>query len=195
MRARSELRLRGSCAIDRPNVLVIITDDQRLEGTMAVMPSTRHEFGDLGVTYPNAFVTTPLCCPSRASIFSGKYAHNHGIRVNDGRAFDASQSWPRYLHDAGYFTGLFGTYLAGVSPRSVPYWDRAADIPAVDPNDGAFVSAQADLVPRARPRATTRGRGRWCWRRPTRTGRGPSDRRRSSPCRRMRPSRRSRSRT
>ena len=69
----------------RPNVLVIITDDQRLEGSMAVMPSTRHEFVDLGITSSNAFATTPLCCPSRASIFSGKYPHNHGIRVNNGR--------------------------------------------------------------------------------------------------------------
>jgi hypothetical protein len=54
-----------------PNVLVIVTDDQR-QGTMRVMPKTRDLFFDKGRSFPSGFVTTPNCCPSRASIFHGR---------------------------------------------------------------------------------------------------------------------------
>src|SRR5207249_3940240 len=72
----------------RPNVLFIVTDDQRLAGTMAYMPKTMRWFksgaplsGIAGGTeFGNGFVTTPLCCPSRASILTGQYAHNHGAK-------------------------------------------------------------------------------------------------------------------
>jgi arylsulfatase A-like enzyme len=146
VRARKALELGGVCGPrdGRPNVLLIITDDQRLDGSMAVMPSTWHEFGDRGTQFDNAYVTTPLCCPSRASIFSGKYPHNHGVRTNGGRGFDPSETWQRQLHDAGYFTGLFGKYFVEVTATQAPYWDRAANTPAVDPNDGAWLAGQAD---------------------------------------------------
>src|SRR5215212_4204698 len=62
----------------RPNVLVIVTDDARAE-TLEAMPRTRRWIADAGVTYTNGFATTPSCCPSRASIFSGRYVHNHGV--------------------------------------------------------------------------------------------------------------------
>ena len=53
----------------QPNILVIVTDDQR-QGTMREMPNTRHFFFDEGRYFQRGFVTTPNCCPSRASIFS-----------------------------------------------------------------------------------------------------------------------------
>jgi hypothetical protein len=58
--------------IDRPNILIIMTDDQRAHGTLSVMPRTRAWFTDQGTTFTNAWVTTPLCCPSRSSIFTGR---------------------------------------------------------------------------------------------------------------------------
>jgi hypothetical protein len=62
----------------RPNVLVIVADDQRWD-TLSVMPKTDRWIRDAGVTFPRAMVATPLCCPSRSSIFIGDYAHNTGV--------------------------------------------------------------------------------------------------------------------
>jgi arylsulfatase A-like enzyme len=109
----------------RPNVLIIITDDQR-SGTLAVMPRTRAIFGRGGTQFTNAFATTPQCCPSRASIFSGRYAHNHGVLKNLGlsRRLEQATTLQAYLHDAGYTTAFFGKYLNGWNPRtSPPFFD------------------------------------------------------------------------
>jgi len=65
----------------RPNVLIIITDDQRVE-SMGPMRRTRFWFRQGGTEFGNAFVTTPLCCPSRASVFTGRYSHNHMVKTN-----------------------------------------------------------------------------------------------------------------
>ena len=110
---------------------------------MAVMPSTRREFADRGVEFTNAFATTPLCCPSRASIYSGKYPHNHGIRKNGGIGFDATQTWQRQLDDAGYFTGLFGKYFFSVLATQAPYFDVKASVPAQAADDAPIVSGYA----------------------------------------------------
>jgi arylsulfatase A-like enzyme len=104
-----------------PNVLIILTDDQRLAGTMEVMPKTDEWFGAGGTTFPNAYVTTPVCCPSRASILSGQYVHNHGVRTND----DADRLEPDHLlqaelGDAGYRTAIVGKYLVRPGPYDDP---------------------------------------------------------------------------
>ncbi|MDQ3982768.1 MAG: sulfatase [Actinomycetota bacterium] len=95
-----------------PNILLIITDDQRAAGSMQALPKVRKLFGRGGRTFTNAFATTPLCCPSRASIVSGKYAHNHGVHTNDdGMDLDPAATVQRRLQDAGYRTALVGKYL------------------------------------------------------------------------------------
>jgi N-acetylglucosamine-6-sulfatase len=94
----------------KPNLLLIVTDDQRYD-SLAVMPSTRANFD---IDFKTAIVTTPLCCPSRASILTGEYAHNHGVKTNldapifTARAADSLGPW---LQQQGYFTGLVGRYL------------------------------------------------------------------------------------
>jgi arylsulfatase A-like enzyme len=94
----------------RPNLLVIVTDDQR-PGTMNVMPKARQWFAT-GATYPRAFATTPLCCPSRASIFSGQYAHNHDVLRNQGSPMlPANLQLQGHLDRAGYHTGLIGKFM------------------------------------------------------------------------------------
>jgi arylsulfatase A-like enzyme len=110
----------------RPNILLIVTDDQRPEETLAVMRKTRRWLELTGVRYVNAFVTTPLCCPSRGSILTGQYAHNHGIRDNQKpHALDQDQTLQRYLQDAGYRTALVGKYLNGWDPAlNPPHFDR-----------------------------------------------------------------------
>jgi arylsulfatase A-like enzyme len=104
-----------------PNILLIVTDDQPPD-TMQVMPNASAYFGG-GTTFTNGFDVQPLCCPSRASIFSGKYPHNHGIVINDGTSFDATETWQRYLHHLGYRTGIIGKYLNNVTTAQAPHFD------------------------------------------------------------------------
>ena len=93
-----------------PNLLIIVTDDQRAK-TLSVMPHTRAWFKRRGLSFPDATVTTPLCCPSRASIFTGRYAHNHGVQGNNGSALDPSTTIQHTLSHQGYQTGIVGKYL------------------------------------------------------------------------------------
>jgi arylsulfatase A-like enzyme len=95
---------------------MIITDDQRADGTLEAMPQTRRWFAKRGTRFVNAYATTPVCCPSRASFFTGRYAHNHGVRTNaSGQAsnLDQATTIQRYLQDAGYSTAMVGKYLNG----------------------------------------------------------------------------------
>jgi arylsulfatase A-like enzyme len=115
-------------AAERPNILVIMTDDQRARGTVTAqaMPDTKVLFQDQGTNFVNAFATTPLCCPSRASFLTGQYAHNTGVRINaDGEKLDHGTTIQRYLQDAGYQTGIVGKFLNDWPlDRNPPYFDR-----------------------------------------------------------------------
>jgi len=108
-----------------PNVLIVITDDQRVDGTLDVMPRTKRWFTDNGTRYDSAYATTPLCCPSRASIFSGLYAHNHDVLKNtEPELLDQDLTIQRYLHDAGYRTAFYGKYFnAWEVERDPPNFD------------------------------------------------------------------------
>lgn len=117
-------RLQALQAPGAPNVLVIMTDDQPLNNTMAVMPRTRKWFRRGGTTFSNTFATTPLCCPSRASIFTGRYAHNHGVRfsqASETQNLDHSTTMQRHLSDLGYRNAIFGKFLNA--------WDLSVDPP------------------------------------------------------------------
>ncbi|ROO86524.1 arylsulfatase A-like enzyme [Actinocorallia herbida] len=95
----------------RPNILVIVTDDQPKQLAWALR-KTRKWLGGSGVEFTRGHATTPLCAPSRASIFSGRYAHNHGVRDNFHKLnLDQSTTFQRHLADAGYRNGMFGKYL------------------------------------------------------------------------------------
>jgi arylsulfatase A-like enzyme len=120
---------------DRPNILLIVTDDQR-DGTMSMMPHVERWFGEAGTRYQNAFATTPVCCPARVSILSGLYAHNHGIHTNRERPDALAAAEPlmvqRALHDDGYRTALFGKYLNNwPNERDPANLDRWATTPFV----------------------------------------------------------------
>ncbi len=117
----------AALAEDRPNVLIVVTDDQR-RGTMSVMRHTRRWLQRLGTRYPNAVVTTPVCCPSRGSILTGRYAHNHGIETNeDSEVLDHDTTLQRHLRDAGYLTGIVGKLFNGWTfTDDPPYFDRWA---------------------------------------------------------------------
>ena len=111
-----------------PNILLVITDDQRATASMQALPAVRRLFGRGGRTFTNAFATTPLCCPSRASIVSGTYAHNHGVHTNaDGMDLDPDATVQRYLQEAGYRTAVVGKYLNRWDPGVDPaHFDKFA---------------------------------------------------------------------
>ncbi|MFD7557190.1 MULTISPECIES: sulfatase [unclassified Streptomyces] len=95
----------------RPNILLIVTDDQPKHTDWALQ-KTIGWIADQGVKFTNGHVATPLCAPSRSSVFSGRYAHNHGVRNNAAsHSLDQHTTVQRYLKQAGYRTGLFGKYL------------------------------------------------------------------------------------
>ena len=111
-----------------PNIVLILTDDQRAD-TLGYMPIVQRTLGKHGVTFTNAYVSNPVCCPSRATILTGLYSHSTGVYTNDldggFAAFDDSSTIATWLHDAGYHTGLFGKYLNGYeSEYTPPGWDR-----------------------------------------------------------------------
>jgi N-acetylglucosamine-6-sulfatase len=115
----------------RPNVIVVLTDDERWDGFDA-MPWLTEELTRAGSgweTFRNAFANTPLCCPARASLLTGRYAHHTGVEDNDdGGNLDESSTLATWLHAAGYHTGLVGKYLNGYPFGRLPYvppgWDR-----------------------------------------------------------------------
>ncbi len=112
-----------------PNIIFIVTDDQRAtDDTMQVMPKTLQWFRDGGTEFTSAYATTTACCPSRASIFSGRYTHNHGVRQNDSsQNLDQRFTVQHYLKANGYLTGLYGKYFnAWNLRRNPPDFDKWA---------------------------------------------------------------------
>jgi N-acetylglucosamine-6-sulfatase len=120
--------------VARPNFVFILTDDQDT-ATMPYMPQVQELLADEGVTFENAFVTEPLCCPSNVSILTGQYPHNHQILHN----FLPLGGWQKFhdqggenstiatwLQDAGYHTGRIGKYLVDYPNRTTyvpPGWN------------------------------------------------------------------------
>jgi len=125
--------VRAVAAGSRPSIVFILTDDQRWD-SLWTMPIVQRRLVDRGVTFDNAFVVNSLCCPSRASILTGRYSHGTGVyrntRIGGGfAAFDDASTIATWLHDDGYRTALIGKYLnwytgAGIRGYVPPGWDR-----------------------------------------------------------------------
>jgi N-acetylglucosamine-6-sulfatase len=125
--AASQPTLSSSSASKQPNFVVIVVDDLD-RASVSHMPAVNRRLVASGTTFSRFFASTPLCCPSRASILRGQYAHNHGVLRNTGDAagfaeFKASaaedQTMATILQDAGYETALIGKYLNGYAfPRA-----------------------------------------------------------------------------
>jgi arylsulfatase A-like enzyme len=102
---------------DRMNVIFILTDDQRYDEAGFMNPVLKTPNMDRmateGVHFRNAFVTTSLCSPSRASILTGQYMHNHGVVDNNSGFEEGTVFFPQYLQAAGYQTAFFGKWHMG----------------------------------------------------------------------------------
>ena len=104
--------------LPRPNIVFILTDDLSTN-LIRFMPHVRAMERD-GLTFRNYFVSDSLCCPSRASIFTGDFPHDTGVLANAGpqggigafdRHGDERLSFVMALHQAGYLTAMVGKYL------------------------------------------------------------------------------------
>lgn len=118
----------------RPNVVVLLVDDATVRDVMdkRVMPEAARWLVERGVSFSTSYAPFPLCCPARASLLTGQYAHNHGVLDNSGpwggiQAFQDQSSLGTWLQGAGYSTAYVGKYLNGYAsqPRYVPPgWER-----------------------------------------------------------------------
>ena len=99
-----------------PNIVVVMADDMRADD-LRFAPSIRRLVAQRGVRFENSFSSYPLCCPARASFFTGAYPHNHGVmwhlRPYGYGSFDDSRTLATSLSEAGYRTGFVGKYLNG----------------------------------------------------------------------------------
>lgn len=131
------LSVSTTAALDtRPNVVVIMTDDQRAD-EMRFMPRTRRLIGAQGTTFTQAYTPLALCCPTRAMFVTGQHAHNHHVMGNTpaqggGYGVFKHRSKPRdtlgpWLKATGYHTGFAGKFMnryGDMNQREIPPgWD------------------------------------------------------------------------
>ena len=102
---------------DRPNIIFILTDDQRFDalgyaGNSLIHTPEMDKLAKSGTYFKNAMVTTPICAASRASILTGLYERTHNYNFQTGNIRDSymATSYPTVLKNNGYHTGFFGKY-------------------------------------------------------------------------------------
>src|SRR5215218_593319 len=145
-----------SAANEAPDILVMVMNDAR-DGDQVALPQAMSRLAVQGTTFPNFFLTTPLCCPSRASILTGLYPHNHGVYDNSA---GANGGWEGFamrgnrdrttgviLQSAGYRTAAFGIYLNGeqLGTAEEPGWDIGPSTQVNVPGEKALVEEAASI--------------------------------------------------
>ena len=102
---------------ERPNIVFILTDDQRWDalgyaGNQVIHTPEMDKLAQEGIYFKNAFVTTPICAASRASILTGLYERTHGYTFGQGQIKQPyiDISYPKLMKQSGYHTGFFGKF-------------------------------------------------------------------------------------
>ncbi|KAG0311503.1 hypothetical protein BGZ99_010122 [Dissophora globulifera] len=135
----------------KPNFLVFLTDDQdRRMNSLDHLPLVKKYIRDQGTEFTNYYTTTAMCCPSRVSLWSGQFAHNHNVTDESPPhgsytkfvAQNLEQNWlPTWLQAAGYSNNYIGKFINGVSPtlkRAPKGFDKDHWEPLVAPNIYTF---------------------------------------------------------
>lgn len=124
---------------ERPNILFIYSDDHAVQAISAyksflsgtIETPNIDRLAKEGMRFENAFCTNSICTPARATILTGKYSNNNGIKTLD-TAFDGSQqTFPKLLQEAGYYTGIVGKWHLKSQPTGFDYYN-------VLPGQGAY---------------------------------------------------------
>jgi len=111
----------------RPNIVFLLTDDLRYDalgcmGNSIIRTPNIDALARDGVLFRNAYVTTPICCSSRASILTGQYVRRHAINDFSTNFTDEqlNQTYPLIMRESGYFTGFVGKYGIGNTEETMP---------------------------------------------------------------------------
>ncbi|KAF9103479.1 hypothetical protein BGX27_010558 [Mortierella sp. AM989] len=137
----------------KPNFLVFLTDDQdRRMNSLDHLPLVKKYLRDEGTEFTNYYTTTAMCCPSRVSLWSGQFAHNHNVTDETPPhgsytkfvSQKLDQNWlPTWLQDAGYSNNYIGKFINGVTPNlklAPKGFDKDHWEPLVAPNIYTFYS-------------------------------------------------------
>jgi N-acetylglucosamine-6-sulfatase len=123
--ARAASAVGGPAAVATPrNVVVLMMDDMTLQ-ELPYLPKVNQLLKAKGTSFTNYVVNTPECCPSRATLLTGQYTHNHqvlsGVLPTGGYTMlDHTNTLPVWLHDAGYYTAVVGKYMNGIQQADLP---------------------------------------------------------------------------
>jgi arylsulfatase A-like enzyme len=124
---KTEFALATAFNNDRPNIIVIVTDDQRWDalgcsGNPVIQTPNLDRLAEAGIRFTNTFATSPICAASRASIFTGLFERTH--QFNFGSPILAKSfvrgSYPYLLRQAGYKTGFVGKFGISVKAEDLP---------------------------------------------------------------------------
>ncbi|MEM6778784.1 MAG: sulfatase [Planctomycetota bacterium] len=120
-----------ACALERPNVLFIFSDDHALKaisaygGPLAEIAPTPHldRIAREGVLFRHCLVTNSICAPSRAVVLTGKYSHLNGQLTNNGRFDGTQQTVAKLMRDGGYQTAIVGKWHLKSTPTGFDHFE------------------------------------------------------------------------